>query len=56
MNYKPSVFSEMTSLAQQYGALNLAQGFPEFGPPEAAVVAYQKALFVGHNQYAPSSG
>lgn len=56
MNYKPSVFSEMTALAQQYGALNLAQGFPEFGPPEAAVVAYQKALSVGHNQYAPSSG
>ena len=54
--FQPSVFSEMTALAQQHGALNLAQGFPEFGPPEEAVEAYRAALSEGWHQYAPAAG
>ena len=54
--FQPSVFSEMTALAQQHGALNLAQGFPEFGPPEEAVEAYRAALAEGWHQYAPAAG
>ncbi|MEJ7662673.1 MAG: hypothetical protein WKG07_25465 [Hymenobacter sp.] len=30
-----SIFSQMTLLAQQTGALNLAQGFPDYDPPLA---------------------
>jgi N-succinyldiaminopimelate aminotransferase len=51
-----TIFSEMTRLAQEHGAINLAQGFPDFdGPPEvvdAAIDAMQR----GHNQYARSMG
>jgi N-succinyldiaminopimelate aminotransferase len=51
-----TIFSEMTALAQQHGAINLAQGFPDFeGPPEL-ITAAQQALAEGHNQYARSPG
>ncbi|RZL02465.1 MAG: aminotransferase, partial [Hymenobacter sp.] len=30
-----SIFSQMTLLAQQTGAINLAQGFPDYDPPLA---------------------
>ena len=30
-----SIFSQMTALAQETGALNLAQGFPDYDPPLA---------------------
>lgn len=54
--FRPSIFSEMTALAVQHGALNLAQGFPEFPPPLEAVEAYRKALQDGEHQYAPMAG
>jgi len=51
-----SVFSEMSRLAIEHGAINLGQGFPDFPGPdlvkEAAVAAIQADL----NQYAPSHG
>lgn len=51
-----SIFSEMTRLAQEHGAINLSQGFPDFeGPPEV-VEALIEALRAGHNQYARSQG
>jgi methionine aminotransferase len=56
MKFQASIFSEMTGLALHYGAINLAQGFPEFGPPEGAVEAYRQALADGRNQYAPMAG
>ncbi len=52
-----SIFSQMTALAQQTGAINLAQGFPEFGPPLAlrqALAHY--ALRDEAQQYAPMPG
>ncbi|HEX9886722.1 MAG TPA: aminotransferase class I/II-fold pyridoxal phosphate-dependent enzyme [Longimicrobiales bacterium] len=51
-----TIFAEMTALAQQHGAINLAQGFPDFeGPPEI-VDAAVRALRSGDNQYARSRG
>lgn len=51
-----TIFSEMTQLAQAHGAINLAQGFPDFdGPPEIVEAAID-ALQRGHNQYARSMG
>lgn len=51
-----SVFSEMTALANAHGAINLAQGFPDFDGPPEIVEAAAAALRAGHNQYARSMG
>ena len=51
-----TIFSEMTRLAQEHGAVNLSQGFPDFeGPPEI-IDEVVHALRSGHNQYARSQG
>jgi N-succinyldiaminopimelate aminotransferase len=51
-----TVFAEMTALAEEYRAINLAQGFPDFeGPPEI-VEAAVRAIRSGDNQYARSRG
>lgn len=51
-----TVFSEMTALALQHGAVNLGQGFPDTDPPVEVVEAAQRAMADGHNQYAPGPG
>jgi N-succinyldiaminopimelate aminotransferase len=51
-----SVFSEMTALANRYGAVNLSQGFPDFDGPEAIRKRAAEAILRGPNQYAPSAG
>jgi N-succinyldiaminopimelate aminotransferase len=51
-----SIFSRMTALAEQTGALNLGQGFPDFDGPAAVIEAAVAALRAGHNQYAPVPG
>lgn len=51
-----SCIRNMTRLAQAAGALNLAQGFPDFDPPEALVEAAHQALRDGHHQYAITWG
>lgn len=53
---KTSVFERMSGLAGQHGAVNLGQGFPDFGWPEEILDAAAKALKEGSNQYAPSRG
>lgn len=55
-DFGPSIFSEMTALAQQHGAINLAQGFPEFGPDPALIEAFHEALRTESAQYAPMPG
>ncbi len=51
-----SVFTEMTDLARRTGAVNLAQGFPDFhGPPEL-LAAVERHVRSSHHQYAPSIG
>ena len=53
---KTSVFERMSLLAAQHGAVNLGQGFPDFGWPEQILEAAARALKEGSNQYAPSRG
>ena len=53
---KTSVFERMSLLATEHGAVNLGQGFPDFGWPEAILDAAARALKDGSNQYAPSRG
>lgn len=54
--YGPTIFSEMTALAQQTGALNLGQGFPDSDGPPALLAAAGSAIAAGHNQYPPAAG
>lgn len=51
-----TVFTEMTVLADHWGAINLAQGFPDFEGPPRIIDAAVEALRTGHNQYSPSAG
>ena len=51
-----TVFAEMTALANEHGAINLSQGFPDDPGPELAHDAAARAMHAGHNQYAPLPG
>jgi aspartate/methionine/tyrosine aminotransferase len=51
-----SVFERMSALAARHGAVNLGQGFPDFGWPDAILQAAARALVEDSNQYAPSRG
>ena len=51
-----SVFERMSSLAAKHGAVNLGQGFPDFGWREEILDAAARALKDGSNQYPPSRG
>jgi N-succinyldiaminopimelate aminotransferase len=51
-----TIFTEMSALALQTGAINLGQGFPDSHGPSAVVEAAVAALRAGHNQYAPLPG
>ena len=51
-----SVFERMSALAAKHSAINLGQGFPDFGWPDAILDAAAQALKEGSNQYAPSRG
>lgn len=46
----------MTALANEHGAVNLSQGFPDDPGPELAHDAAARAMRAGHNQYAPMPG
>jgi N-succinyldiaminopimelate aminotransferase len=51
-----SIFSTITELASRRQAINLAQGFPDFDPPQQLLDAATAALGGGFSQYAPSIG
>ena len=51
-----SVFERMSALAATHGAVNLGQGFPDFGWPDEILEAAARALKEGSNQYPPSRG
>lgn len=51
-----SVFERMSLAATGHRAVNLGQGFPDFGWPEPIIDAAARALVEGSNQYAPSRG
>ncbi len=51
-----TIFSTMSALAQQHQAVNLGQGFPDFGCDPRLLHAVTNAMQAGHNQYAPMPG
>ena len=51
-----SVFERMSLAAAKHGAVNLGQGFPDFGWPDEILQAAATAVIDGSNQYAPSRG
>jgi N-succinyldiaminopimelate aminotransferase len=51
-----SIFEEMSMAARAAGAVNLGQGFPDFGWPDDVVAKAAEALVAGSNQYAPMRG
>ena len=51
-----TIFTVMSALAQQHGAVNLGQGFPDFEGDPALVDAVAAAMRAGHNQYPPMTG
>lgn len=51
-----TIFSVMTALAHEHKAINLAQGFPDFSPASELLDLVSRALYDGHNQYAPMPG
>src|SRR5947209_10358120 len=52
-----TVFTEINALAQQYNALNLGQGKPDFDTPADIIRQLVKAAQAGqYNQYAPGNG
>src|SRR3954463_14603343 len=53
---KTSVFERMSLAATEHGAVNLGQGFPDFGWPDEILDAAARALTESSNQYAPSRG
>ncbi len=54
--FTESVIREMTRLAMQHGAINLAQGFPDFPAPDEIKEAAVAAIRADHNQYAITWG
>lgn len=51
-----TIFSVMSQLAVEHGAVNLGQGFPDFEPPELLRHALMRAMADRRNQYAPAIG
>jgi len=51
-----TIFSVMSALAAETGAVNLGQGFPDFDCDPALVDAVTRAMQAGHNQYPPMPG
>lgn len=51
-----TIFEHMSGLARAHGAINLGQGFPDFGWPEQVLAAAADAVITGSNQYPPMRG
>ena len=55
-NVGTTIFTVMSALATQKGAVNLGQGFPDFACDPRIVDAVSNAMRDGHNQYPPMAG
>ena len=55
-NQPTSIFEHMSALARDAGAINLGQGFPDFGWPDDVIAHAADALRSGSNQYPPMRG
>ncbi|MDP9941282.1 pyridoxal phosphate-dependent aminotransferase [Ectopseudomonas alcaliphila] len=55
-NVGTTIFTRMSQLALETGAINLSQGFPDFDGPQALREAVARHLMEGRNQYSPMTG
>lgn len=55
-NVGTTIFTVMSKMAQDYGALNLSQGYPNFESDPVLIEAVANAMQDGYNQYAPMPG
>ena len=55
-NTGQSIFTIMSRMAHQHGAINLAQGFPDFDGDKVLIDLVAKHMNSGRNQYAPMAG
>jgi methionine aminotransferase len=55
-NTGTTIFTVMSALANEVGAINLSQGFPDFDTSPGLIALVNKAMKNGHNQYAPMPG
>ena len=55
-NVGTTIFTVMSKLATDCGAINLSQGFPDFQADPALFEAAHKAMRAGRNQYPPMAG
>jgi methionine aminotransferase len=51
-----TIFTVMSKMAQDHGAINLSQGYPDFDGPVELRDAVTRHMGQGHNQYAPLAG
>jgi methionine aminotransferase len=51
-----NIFTTMSQLATEHGAVNLGQGFPDFPTPQVLQDALARHVAAGRNQYAPMTG
>ena len=54
--FTDSVIRRMTRISNQYGAINLSQGFPDFDPPHELLDALARVAYTGPHQYAVTYG
>ncbi|MFI5171389.1 MAG: methionine aminotransferase [Chitinophagales bacterium] len=55
-NTGTTIFTKMTALANEHGAINLAQGFPNFPSSQKLIDLVYHYMTGGMNQYAPMPG
>ncbi len=56
VGFTDSVIRRMTRIAQQHGAVNLSQGFPDFAPPKVITDRLKEIADIGPHQYAVTWG
>ena len=56
MEFTDSVIRRMTRISNQYGAINLSQGFPDFDPPKEILDELARVAYDGPHQYSVTFG
>ncbi|HEX3383860.1 MAG TPA: methionine aminotransferase, partial [Mucilaginibacter sp.] len=51
-----TIFTVMSALAAEVGAINLSQGFPDYETSPELIELVNQAMKKGYNQYAPMAG
>lgn len=54
--FTDSVIRRMTRISDEYGAINLSQGFPDFDPPKEILDVLAKVAYEGPHQYSVTYG